>query len=63
MCEFCETYKFLKEQVKQIKKEHGINTYFKVRLCREKYKDRIHKGTYTDKPMKIVYCPTCGRKL
>lgn len=63
MCEFCELYMTSKEIAKEKKLNHGINSTFKAVLREIKTKDRIRKGTIDGKPMKLVYCPTCGKKL
>lgn len=63
MCEFCEMYLFAKENARKLKKEHGINTYFKIRLYEYSVKNRVCSGSLTYGGMKLVFCPTCGRKL
>ena len=63
MCEFCELCQFAKEEAKQLKNKSGINTYFKARLYEYHMKDRKVRATMTFKGTKLVYCPTCGRKL
>lgn len=63
MCEFCEHYEYLKEEAKDRKKKHGINTYFRIRLFEYTVKNRIRKGGVNWKPMKFNYCPVYGRKV
>lgn len=63
MCEFCEQYKFAKEEAKEFKKEFGVNTYFKVMLFEYRMKNRKHRGSMTYRGVKLKYCPSCGKKL
>lgn len=63
MCEFCEQYEYLKEEAKERKKKNGINTYFKVRLFEYMVQNRIRRSGINWRPMKLNYCPVCGRKL
>lgn len=63
MCEFCEQYEYLKEEAKERKKKNGINTYFKVRLFEYMVQSRIRRSGTNWRPMKLNYCPVCGRKL
>ncbi len=63
MCEFCETYKQAKKAAAESKKETGVNTYFRVKLFEYSVRNRVRKGSMTYASMKLVYCPTCGKKL
>lgn len=63
MCEFCEMYLYAKENARERKKEFGINTYFKAKLFEYSVKNRVSKGSLTYRGVKLVFCPTCGRKL
>lgn len=63
MCEFCETYLFAKQSAKERKKEFGINITLKVILTEISTKNRVRKGALDSMPMKLVYCPSCGKKL
>jgi len=63
MCEFCDTYFSAKKEARERKKKHGINTYFKVRLYEYSVKNRVCSGSLTYRGMKLVFCPTCGKRL
>lgn len=59
MCEFCETY----ETAKELEKESGIkNNYYAVLRERSVVNGR-EKGELNHRPIKLVYCPSCGKKL
>ncbi len=63
MCEFCDMYLYSKENARKLKKETGINTYFKAKLFEYHVKNRVRKGSLTNRGVKLVFCPTRGRKL
>lgn len=63
MCEFCKLYKWAKETTEQIKITADINTHLSIRLHEEREKDGIIRSAMTYKPMKLIYCPSCGKRL
>lgn len=59
MCEFCEIY----QQAKESEKIAGLkNNYYAILRERSIVNGR-EKGELDHSPVKIHYCPECGRKL
>lgn len=63
MCKFCSAYSWARHFAKKMKKETDINTYLSVCLFEKHVKNRQTKATHTHRPMQLVYCPTCGKRL
>lgn len=63
MCKFCDAYRLARHFAKKMKKENDINTYLSVRLYENHVRNRQTKATHTHRPMQLVYCPTCGKRL
>lgn len=62
-CEFCETYEFYKNDAKKSKAEHGLEIRFSAVLGIDGYRNDIHRMSHRDGGHKLVFCPTCGKKL
>lgn len=63
-CKFCNELKEWQAMHEQDQyKVDGIQTYYKVALVIDSFKDKMHKGRITCRPHKFKYCPECGRKL
>lgn len=62
-CEFCETYEFYKNYAKKLKAEHGLEIRFSAVLGIDGYRNDIHRMSHRDGEHKLVFCPTCGKKL
>lgn len=62
-CEFCEEFRYAKRMSRKMKKACGVNTYFKAILHEYGMKNRVKQGVLNHRPLKLVYCPSCGRKL
>lgn len=59
MCKFCETYEFSKE----LANKFGIENHCYAVLQERSVIDGKEKGCLNNRPMKLVYCPSCGKKL
>lgn len=69
-CEFCKLYKCQKAWNRRSAKEMNaegkpIRSICRVALVVDTYHLWCHNhgGTTTYRPMKLKYCPTCGKKL
>lgn len=62
-CKFCEDYEFQKKDSRRFKNLYGINTYLKVCLVAERFKNRIRRSRSTGLRCELNFCPTCGKRL
>lgn len=59
MCEFCQLY----EDTRKLEKELGFkNNYYAV-LQERTVVNGKEKGIVNNRPVKLIYCPSCGKKL
>lgn len=63
MCEFCEEYLQEKKNAKEKKEKQDIDTTIKVEMRVIFTKYRVSRGSHSNGAKKLVYCPTCGKKL
>lgn len=70
-CPFCRDYETTREvntrEIREAEKE-GIKRRFRYRVRMIEYPERFiyswqNDGQFGHKPMKLNYCPVCGRKL
>lgn len=59
MCKFCEMY----ESTKELEEESGIKHNYYAVLQERSVVNGKEKGILNNRPVKLVYCPSCGRKL
>lgn len=59
MCEFCEQFNASKE----ISEESGTKINYYAVLQERTVAKGKEKGMLNNRPVKLVYCPSCGRKL
>lgn len=59
MCNFCEMY----ETAKELEEESGTKHNYYAVLQERSVVNGKEKGILNNRPVKLVYCPSCGRKL
>lgn len=59
MCEFCEQFNASKE----ISEESGMRINYYAVLQERTVVKRERKRNLNNRPVKLVYCPSCGRSL
>lgn len=59
MCKFCEQYKASKE----IAHEQGMKINYYAILQERTVKGGKEKGVLNNRPVKLFFCPSCGKKL
>lgn len=59
MCEFCEQFNASKE----ISEENGMKINYYAVLQERTVVNGKEKGILNNRPVKLVYCPSCGRSL
>lgn len=59
MCKFCEQYNTSKE----IYEEKGMKANYYAVLQERTIVNGKEKGILNNRPVKLVYCPSCGRNL
>lgn len=62
-CKFCEDYEWHKKEVKMFKSSAKVNTYIKVKMVVERFRNRIRISQSICRSHKLNYCPTCGKHL
>lgn len=62
-CEFCEQYENSKKINDDINEQNIIEAELKVALVAEHYRDGYRVGSYTDRPVELIFCPMCGKRL
>lgn len=63
MCEFCEMYDSAKELAEERKRLRGIDTMFEVLIRQTKKLNGMKRGTVDGRPVKLKFCPLCGKQL
>ena len=62
-CTFCKEYENARG-VGELEKQHGYTMYLRACLySRSNNKKGFEHYSKTSKPMRLRYCPSCGKKL
>lgn len=62
-CEFCESYEYYKNDAERLKAENDLEMRFSVTLVVGGYRNETRRMSHRDGGHKLVFCPTCGKKL